>query len=116
MAWQVGGCQAPRVEQRQQLLLRSLNCGGGMHGRHRKSKEKLNQLHLMLAEVGRSDVILLQHTGVQTKSDARRVTRLFGDRAVGIFAATPNTRWVASVAVIYPEGAENVTRLITDGR
>eukprot|EP01052_Picozoa_sp_SAG31_P041981 SAG31_NODE_6522_length_1988_cov_8.834833_2_plen_141_part_00 len=69
------------------IRMKSLNCNGGIHGRGPKSKNKQPRLQTILLNDGMPDVCLLQHTGVNSLQDAKRVTRLFGVNA----AASP--RW-----------------------
>ena len=109
--WTVGGCEAPPPQRSKQdkLVLGSLNCGGGLHGRNQVSKEKIDKLLLMLeTEKGMPAALALQHTGIQSLADAKRLTRRFGVCAVGVFALNPGKQNTYSTAVIFAGGAEDV--------
>eukprot|EP01052_Picozoa_sp_SAG31_P006720 SAG31_NODE_311_length_17866_cov_7.010750_16_plen_207_part_00 len=115
--WTIGSSVAPCVGKRgNKIVARSLNGGGGLHGRGKKSKKKTEKFIELINAVGRTDVLLIQHTRVRSKRDATRMTRLFGPVAVGCFAAEEGKQNVATVAVIFPHGAEDVMILEADGR
>ena len=60
--------------------------------------------------------LALQHTGIQSLADAKRLTRRFGVCAVGVFALNPGKQNTYSTAVIFPGGAEDVVTVEADGR
>ena len=57
-----------------------------MHGRGNNNKEKQQRLVKLIEEEGGAYAIALQHTGVKSKADAKRLTRLFGSCACGVFS------------------------------
>ena len=117
--WVVGGAELPRPAKKgQQVCIRlmSLNCGGKMHGRGQDSKEKQQRLKVLVEEEGGAAVLALQHTGVASAADAKRLTRLFGSTACGLFATNAGHMNVASVALIFPQGAEDITMREAEGR
>eukprot|EP01052_Picozoa_sp_SAG31_P022297 SAG31_NODE_1768_length_7313_cov_3.691295_1_plen_455_part_00 len=98
------------------IRMKSLNCNGGVHGKAQKSKDKLEILRHILCSEGPPDVCLLQHTGVVSKQDAKRLTQTFGRAAVGVHAGEPGKQNTGTVAVIFPRGAEDVQILEVGAR
>lgn len=87
-----------------------------MHGRGNNSKEKQQRLVKLIDEEGGACAIALQHTGVTSRADAKRLTRLFGSSACGVFATNIGRMIVESVAIIFPNGAEDITVREAEGR
>ena len=71
---------------------------------------------MMIEAEGRTEVLALQHTGITSAWDAKRLTRLFGRQAAGYFAQNPGRQNVGSVALIFPQGAEDMVMRELDGR
>ena len=72
----VGACESPELVQggaARKVVMRTLNSGGKMHGRGRESKEKVDSLVEMIEREGRTDVLAMQHTGVTTMQDGKRL-------------------------------------------
>ena len=62
----------------------------------------------MLLELkGMPDVLALQHTGVASEGDAKRLTRKFGKTAVGFFALQTGRQNTYSTALIFVGGLED---------
>ena len=88
----VGAAEAPDPVckgRARRLTMRSLNCGGKLHGRGSESRTKQQRLTKLIGEEGVTEVLALQHTGITTMRDGKRLTRLFRRQAVGYFALNP---------------------------